>query len=43
MVTDIKNERVMEVVAGIRGQDLEYDLKYIPGRENVRVATLTTE
>ena len=40
MVTDIKNERVMEVVDGIRGQDLEYDLKYIPGRENVRVVAL---
>lgn len=40
VVTDIKNRRLMEVVDGVRGADLEAQLRHIPGRENVRVVTL---
>lgn len=40
VVTDIKNRRLMEVVDGVRGADLEAQLRAIEGRDNVRVVTL---
>jgi transposase len=40
MIVDLKNKRVMEVVDGKTTAALEEQLAYIPGRENVRFATL---
>ena len=40
VVTDIKNKRLVEVVDGVRGADLEGQLRAIPGRENVELVAL---
>lgn len=40
MVVDLKNKKVMEIVDGKTTAALEEQLAYIPGRENVRFATL---
>src|SRR3954452_25313452 len=40
MVVDHKNKRLMELVEGKSGAELNAALHYIPGRENVRWVTL---
>lgn len=40
MVVDHKNKRLMELVEGKSGAELNAALQYIPGRENVRWVTL---
>jgi transposase len=40
MVVDHKNKRLMELVEGKSGAELNAALEYIPGRENVRWVTL---
>jgi transposase len=40
VVVDQKNHRLMEVVSGRDGPELEAALAHVPGRENVRIVTL---